>query len=235
MRGFRLLKQSLSDLTGVFYPNLCINCNKPLHDNEILICHHCASNLSFTTFNLDDNNPVYKRLIAVIPVQSAASLLYFDKTGVVKELIHQLKYENRPEIGKLMAKWAEKYLHNNLHNPIDYIIPVPLHPKKQRKRGYNQLTRFGENLGNHLSIPYTENILIRTENTASQTKKNAEERRKNVAKAFKVHRAGDYKGKHFLITDDVITTGATIEACAETILNTVPEAKVSVYTMTMVL
>jgi ComF family protein len=233
---YRFLKQSLFDLTGVLYPRVCITCEKPLHDTEKLVCHQCLSNLSFTDFKLNAHNPVYKRLIPVIPVQSAASLLYFDKNGVVKELIHQLKYENRPEIGKLMAKWTGNYLdRESFQNRIDYIVPVPLHPKKQRKRGYNQLTQFGKNLGNYFGVPYVENILLRIENTDSQTKKSAEERRKNVSKAFKIRSPGDYQGKHFLIIDDVMTTGATIEACAETILAAIPDAKVSVYTMAVVL
>ena len=124
---------------------------------------------------------------------------------------------------------------NNFFNAIDYIVPVPLHPKKQRQRGYNQMTEFGRNLGNFFSIPYTENILLRQIYTESQTKKNALQRRENVSQAFKIANPEKYTGKHFVIIDDVITTGATIEACAETILNNIPNAKVSVLALTMVL
>jgi ComF family protein len=192
--------------------------------------------LPFTGFIPGQSNPVYKRLLPVIPVQFAGSLLYFDKSGMVKELIHQLKYEDKQEIGALMAKWTINFFNNDsFRQETDYIIPVPLHPEKQKKRGYNQLTKFGENLGNYLGVPYSESILLRIQNTESQTKKSAEERRKNVSKAFAVHQAHQYKNKHFLIIDDVMTTGATIEACAETILNQIDGAKVSIYTMAVVL
>ncbi len=172
----------------------------------------------------------------VIPVRYATSLLFFHESGLVKELIHQLKYNGHQEIGKLMADW---FIYQNpqldLSRHIDLIVPVPLHPKKRKKRGYNQMTVWGENLSRYYHLPYREDILVRTVHTTSQTNKNIEQRRENVQNAFVVYQPSVYAGKHFLILDDVMTTGATIEACAETILQSVPGAQVSVLTMAMVI
>ena len=206
-----------------------------LHDVEHYVCHQCLSNLHLTNFDLEKTNPVYNRLSPIVNIEKATALFVFDKSGIVQELIHQLKYNNHQEIGKFFAKTAHDYLiENNFFKDVDYIIPVPLHPKKQQQRGYNQMTEFGRNLGNFFSIPYNEGILLRETYTESQTKKNALQRRENVSSAFKIDKPEKYVGKHFVIVDDVITTGATIEACAETILNKISDAKVSILALTMV-
>jgi len=124
---------------------------------------------------------------------------------------------------------------NSFQQNFDLIVPVPLHKKKQKKRGYNQMTKFGENLGNYFGVTYKENILIRSVYTESQTTKNIEDRRENVSNVFQVLNPEKYSGKHFLLIDDVITTGATIESCAETILKNIPNAKVSVLAMTVLI
>ncbi len=230
------LKRGYNDVLNILYPRLCLSCSNVLYDTETEICHRCLSQLHLTGFDIKQNNPVYERLSAIVNIEKATALFVFDKSGIVQELIHQLKYNNHQEIGVFFAKTALDYLtENNFFDDIDYIVPVPLHPKKQRQRGYNQMTEFGRNLGNFFSIPYTEKILLRKIYTESQTKKNALQRRENVSKAFKIAEPEKYTGKHFVIIDDVITTGATIEACAETILNTIPDAKVSILALTMVL
>ena len=229
------LKRGYNDVLNILYPRLCLSCSNVLHDVEYHVCHQCLSNLHLTNFDLDGNNPVYNRLSAIVNIEKATALFVFDKSGIIQELIHKLKYNNHQEIGKFFAETAFDYLsENNFFDTVDYIIPVPLHSKKQRQRGYNQLTKFGRNLENFFSIPYNEEILLRKIYTESQTKKNALQRRENVSSAFKIDKPEKYVGKHFVIVDDVITTGATIEACAETILNKIPEAKVSVLALTMV-
>ena len=225
-----------SDLLGIFFPPVCLTCDRILHQPDALICHHCMGELSFTKMHLSNDNPIYEKLATIVPIEAATSLLFYDKSGVTQGLIHQLKYHDRQDIGKFFATLCYQELQNSpLFKQIDYILPVPLHPKKFKKRGYNQLSVFGENLGNYFSIAYDETILLRSINTDSQTKKSAEERRLNVANAFKIHKGNQYKGKHFLIIDDVLTTGATIEACAETIFNEIPDAKVSVLTISNVM
>lgn len=230
-----IFKRGYKDVLNILYPRLCLSCDNVLHDTETLVCHQCLSQLSLTNFQPDDN-PIKTRLLPIVDVQNATALFLFDKSGIIQELIHKLKYEGHQDIGVLMAQFAQDYFnHSKLDTSIDLIVPVPLHPKKIKQRGYNQMTKFGRNLGNYLGVPYQESVLLRRRYTTSQTKKTARERRENVSGAFAVKSPENFAGKHFLILDDVMTTGATIEACAETILSQVPDAKVSVLTMAVVL
>ncbi len=236
MFPLKYLKRGYKDVLNILYPRFCLSCNKLLQDSEREICHVCQADLHLTGFDYLNGNPVYEKLSAIVNIERATALYLFDKSGVIQELIHNLKYNNHPEIGNFFAQTALDYLSNpGFFTGVDYIVPVPLHPKKQRWRGYNQMTEFGRNLENFFSVPYSEKILIRQIYTESQTKKNALQRRENVKNAFRILQATNYTGKHFVIIDDVITTGATVEACAETILNTIPHSKVSILALTMVL
>ena len=230
------VRQGFNDLVNLFFPHVCLTCNNLLLPEEDLICHHCLSGMPFTGFSLDQNNPVYDKLSAIIPVQKAGAILLFNKSGLAQELIHHLKYKNRQELGKLVAQWVSRLYDKKLiKGTIDYIVPVPLHPRKKKKRGYNQLTLFGQSLAEYFEVSYREDILIRSVNTPSQTRKNLKQRRENVAAAFSINHPLRYAGKHFLIIDDVMTTGATVEACAETLLKNIPGARISVLTMAVVL
>ncbi len=236
MFPIKYLKRGYKDVLNILYPRLCLSCNNILLEYEQDICHRCLSGLQLTGFDYLLNNPVYEKLAAIVNINRATALFLFDKSGVIQKLIHNLKYKNHPEIGAFFAKTTKNYLSDpGFFDDVDYIVPVPLHPKKQRKRGYNQMTEFGRNLENFFGVPYTEKILLRQIHTASQTKKNALQRRENVKNAFRIEQAAKYSGKHFVIIDDVITTGATIESCAESILNYIPDSKVSVMALTMVL
>ena len=230
------LKRGYNDVLNILYPRLCINCHTVLHETEEHLCHRCLSGLEFTGFDYQHNNPLYDRLSAIVNIERATALFLFDKSGIIQSLIHKLKYNNQPEIGDFFAEKATDYLSApGFFTDVDYIVPVPLHPKKLRQRGYNQMTVFGKNLEKQFGVPYTEKILLRKIYTETQTKKNVLERRENVSNAFGIAEAEKYVGKHFVIIDDVITTGATIEACAETILNNIAGAKVSILSLSMVL
>jgi len=230
------IRKYTNSIIDLFYPKVCVTCDALLLPDEALICHHCQSDLPLTYFHLDNQNQLYDRLSAIVKIEAATSLLLFDKSSIVKELIHQLKYQNRQEIGNFLGKLLAKHIQNDpVVSQIDYIIPVPLHAKKQKKRGYNQMTIFGKTLQNELKIEYNAQILLKTVNNQSQTTKTAAQRRKNVAGVYQVQNPEKYQNKHFLIIDDVMTTGATIEACAESILQQIEGAKVSVLTMAVVL
>jgi len=230
------VKQLGENILNLFYPEVCLACNGLLHPQEKLICHHCLSEFPFTHYHLDHQNAIFERLSAIVKIEAASALLLFNESDIIKELIHQLKYQNKQEIGRFLAQLTAEHLKNDaILSQIDYIVPVPLHPKKFKKRGYNQMSLFGQDLAQKFKIHYDEKILIKTKNTSSQTKKNAAERRQNVANTFDIKNPENYVGKHFLIIDDVMTTGATIESCAETILKKIPQSKVSVLTMTFVL
>ncbi len=236
MISIKFLKRGYKDVLNILFPRFCLSCGCILLESEHDICHRCLSGLQLTGFDYRGENPVYEKLSAIVNVERATALFLFNKYGVIQKLIHNLKYENHPEIGVFFAKSAKNYLSNpGFFSGVDYIVPVPLHPKKQHKRGYNQMTEFGKHLEKFFNVPYSEKILIRQKHTESQTRKNALQRRENVKNAFRVLNPERYTGKHFVIIDDVITTGATVEACTETILNQIPHSKVSILAMTMVL
>ena len=158
-------------------------------------------------------------------------MLYFHKKGIVQKLIHNLKYKGREEIGELLGEWYGKEIKNHeLIKSIDFIIPVPLHSKRLKERGYNQVDRFCNALSKETDIPYKKELLIRTKYNKTQTKKSKNERQDNVQNIFDVvFNENDY-GKHFLLVDDVITSGATLELCAKALLK-IPNSKVSIITI----
>ncbi len=168
-----------------------------------------------------------------IPLEFAASLLYFHKKGIVQEMIHKLKYKGHEEIGETLGNWYAEELKNIAQiKSVDMIISVPLHPKKLRERGYNQVTKFGESLSNELSIPFNDKVLIRTVYSKTQTRKNLLGRTDVIENIFDVTFSEAHHNKHFLLIDDVITTGSTLEACSRALLK-IPGAKISIVSMAM--
>lgn len=223
--------QFLKDIFYVFYPNLCINCETTLLQNEKFLCTFCKNDLPI----IDDNEHINVTLMSTfygrIPVEKVRSFLYYQKDGITQKLIHQLKYKNQPEIGVFIGEWfGSNLVEMNVFEDIDYIVPVPLHPKKQRKRGYNQVTLFGETLSKMLDIEYKANVLIRSSTTKTQTLKQRFERFSDSNTKFKLANTIIFENKHVLLIDDVITTGATIEACANELLKT-KNITISVATM----
>lgn len=161
-------------------------------------------------------------------LQRATTAFSFSKGGLLQHLIHQLKYENKPQIGQELGKMYGAMLKEDpFWQAIDYIVPVPLHPKKKHQRGYNQAAMWAIGLSETLGVDWTEEYLIRSDYTTSQTKKTRMERFQNVEDAFFVPNPTAIEGKHLLIVDDVLTTGATLEACALKLLE-VPNVRVSV-------
>ncbi|WGH74790.1 phosphoribosyltransferase family protein [Tenacibaculum tangerinum] len=156
-----------------------------------------------------------------IPVQNVRAFLLYQKEGIAQKLIHELKYKNQPEIGIFVAEWFGETLKSlGIFTDVDYIVPVPLYIQKLKKRGYNQLTMFGKKLGDVLQIEYKPNILIRTSFTTTQTQQQRFERFSNSNTKFKLTNTLIFENKHVLLIDDVITTGATLEACATELLKT---------------
>ncbi len=223
-----------SSIIDIFFPKTCLSCGNILIEKDTQICHHCISSLPFTYFDFDKNNKMYKELSANVNIEAASSLLYFTKQNNVQEIMHQLKYKNHQELGEFFGNLiADDLLKKSSSHNLDIIIPIPLHPKKFKKRGYNQLTFFGKTISKKLGVEYNENILIKTVNNQSQTKKNAVERRKNVADIFDLSNVDKIKSKHILLIDDVMTTGATLESAIQELLK-VDNVKVSVITIAVV-
>jgi ComF family protein len=221
----------LKDIFDLFYPNLCTICNEYLVENESVICTFCRHDLPMTNISDFKNNKITQTFYGSVLLEKAFSLLYYRKEGSTQKLIHDLKYKGNEEVGTFFGNWIGEILQENQKfKNVDFIIPVPLHPRKLRERGYNQVTKFGEQLDLHLRIPFIENNLIRISATKTQTFKARFERFKNLETKFLLQNPSFFNDKHVLLIDDVITTGATLEACAKEFEKT-KNCKISILTM----
>jgi len=219
------------DLVALLYPNLCLACseNQPIRGEAI--CLSCQINLPKTNFHLDRENPFTERFWGRIPLTSGAALYHFVKGGRVQELLHQLKYEGKWEIGIKLGEWYGRQLLESPHfKNIDIIVPVPLHPRKERLRGYNQAALFAQGMAEAMGKPWIKDGLIRRIFTETQTQKSRSERLDNVSEIFAIGNPKKLEFKHVLLVDDVMTTGATMEACGMKIL-AMPGTKLSMATI----
>ncbi len=218
----------LSDFISLIFPRICCGCGNALWQHEEVICRLCEFHLPKTRFHTCRDNPVARIFIGRVPVSEAMAFLFFHKGNTVQRLIHQLKYKGRKDIGIFLGKLYGAELYGSAFpEPPDLIVPVPLHRKKYMKRGYNQSEQFAIGLSEALHIPVNRHLLTRTRFTETQTRKNRFLRWQNVRNIFQVDRPVHWKGMHILLVDDVITTGATLEACAEALL-AIPEVTISV-------
>jgi ComF family protein len=204
------------ELIHLFFPRVCPGCSEALLRNEKLVCYTCFLQLPQTDYHQSPfDNPINRLFWGRVPIYASSAFLYFRKSGVVQELLHALKYGNQPEIGSFLgAEYGKKLMSNNPFCSSDLILPVPLHSKREQQRGYNQSVFFAEGLSENLKIETSKSLLKRTDFKSSQTKKGRFERWQNVSTVFEVSKPEKVHDKHVLLVDDVITTGATIEACA---------------------
>jgi len=210
----------LEPLLQLFYPRLCLACQRqPLQRQQRALCTSCQYKIKPTNYHLFEENPVAERFWGRLPITRASTAYHFVKGGILQRLIHELKYGHRPEIGEELGRSYGRLLAEEpFWKSIDYIIPVPLHPKKRHQRGYNQAARWASGLSESLGVPWSEKFLLRASYTESQTRKSREERFANVSDAFVLRQADKLRHKHIMLVDDVMTTGATIEACAKHLL-----------------
>ncbi|WP_406685621.1 phosphoribosyltransferase family protein [Seonamhaeicola sp. MEBiC1930] len=221
-------------LVNLFFPKVCYACLNPLNDNEDTICIDCRHDLPITNFHIDHNDAVKKVFYGRIKIENGTALFRFEKQGIVQKLIHGLKYKGYENIGNTLGIWLGGELKNiESYQNIDAVIPVPLHKKKLQKRGYNQVAKFGQQIALALNVDYLEDTLVKITNTKSQTQKTRFSRWKNSNELFALKNIESIENKHILIVDDIITTGATLEACA-TVLNQAPNVKISIATMAIV-
>lgn len=220
-----------NDLLNLFFPNVCQACGQPLLQQEKVICLSCLLKLPKTGFHLHEENPVSRVFWGRVNLNAATSFLFFSKGGSVQHLIHSLKYKGNQETGQVLGKMFGADLQKSkLFESAELVIPVPLHPKKQFKRGFNQSECLAHGIAETMKIPVLTNHLIRVKHTSTQTKKTRIGRWDNVKDAFGLQQTSVLENKHVLLVDDVLTTGATLEACAHQLLE-IPGIRVSVATL----
>lgn len=214
-------------LLGLFYPSVCAACGKSLFHWEKTVCTHCRSLLPKTGYELHEGNPLAQLFYGKVRLQAVTACFFFSKEGKVQHLIHELKYKDNPEAGVFLGQELGKTIKDApLFQGIDWLVPVPLHPKRERTRGYNQSLMIAEGVSEITGIPIGKDFLIRSVNTATQTHKSKEERWKNVKDIFELRHGELLQDKYVLLIDDVLTTGSTLEACARK-LASVPGIKIS--------
>lgn len=205
----------LNDINTVLLPRLCFGCNALLYRGEEHVCTVCRNQLPLTEYTFNAVNPVDRIFYGRINIVKASSFLFFTEKGIVKSIIHYLKYKNQEQIGEFLGNWYGHILkQNNFLNNIDYVVPVPLHQKKLKKRGYNQVSLFAKSIAEHIGAQYLEGVLIKTANTRTQTKKSRILRWQNKQALYVLTDQDIFRDKNVLLLDDVITTGATMVACA---------------------
>jgi len=223
----------LNSLINLFFPKVCAGCKSFMGTNESVICTVCRHELPLTNHHLNPENEAFKKFYGRIPVENVSALLYFHKKGMVQEMIHNLKYKGHQEIGSLLGEWYATILKDcPIANEVDVVIPVPLHKKRLKERGYNQVTNFGLLLSENFKIPLNDSILKRKVYSQTQSKKNLLGRTEGIETVFDVVFTEEDTNKHYLLIDDVLTTGATLEACSKALLK-IPGAKISIVCMAM--
>ena len=218
-------------MLNLFFPKVCGACNNVLRDNELEVCLSCRHQLPVTNFHFDDIKAVQKIVYGRVKLQNATALLHFSKNGIVQQLLHNLKYKGYEHIGGFFGKWLAMELSTiDAYNQIDVVIPVPLYKTKLRKRGYNQVTKFGQEIAKGLNAEYNDTVLIKTRSTKTKVFKGRSSRWNDDGEVFAISEYSSLKGKHILLVDDIITTGATVEACATELLK-IDNIKLSLATM----
>jgi ComF family protein len=207
------------DFISLFFPRYCSGCEQGLAKGEDLICTRCMLEMPRSNYHLILENPFYNKLRGRLPVRFVMSLFHFVKAGSVQGVLHALKYRDQPEIGRMLGKvYGNDLLIAGYSDKFDCIIPVPLHPYKKKRRGYNQSEEFGLGMSEVLNIPCEERFLKRMKITETQTKKSRANRWENVKDVFEAGEAG-VEGQKILLIDDVVTTGATLEAAGRALLD----------------
>ncbi|KZS39798.1 amidophosphoribosyltransferase [Aquimarina aggregata] len=221
----------LRDLAYLFYPVYCAACDSPLYKNERLLCTSCRHELPLSNFHNVNAKKIEKVFYGRVKVENTCSLFIFRKDSLVQNLIHNLKYKGREEIGKELGKWlGDELIQKPDYQDIDFVIPVPLHKKRYRERGYNQVAKFGIEIAKKLEITYIDTVLKKKSYNKKQSKRERLRRWDNTSETFSIENESLLKNKHILLVDDIITTGATIEACIQA-LKVIPGIKISVAAM----
>jgi ComF family protein len=209
------------DILNLFYPRLCAGCSEPLTKGEEQVCLRCLYHMHRTNYHKERENRIEQLFWGKVRVKYATAHSFYHKESKLQQMIFKLKYHGQKEIGYVLGYEMGIELKHSVFNEVDVIIPIPLHPKRQKKRGYNQAEWIAMGIGKAMGKPVDSTSVRRTVATSTQTKKSKFDRWKNVENIFEVANPEKLQHKHVLVVDDVITTGATIEACLHTILEVI--------------
>lgn len=218
-------------LTELLFPRLCVVCGDKLIEQEQWICLHCLHHIPRTNFHLEPENRVAQMFYGRVQVEFATSFFYFSKGSQYQSLLHNLKYKGMKELGAEIGKhFGIDLLQSPGFSSVDLICPVPLHPSKEKKRGYNQSWWIASGIAHQMQKELSDDNLKRVTATETQTRKSRFARWKNVEGIFELSDPEAFSGKHILLVDDVVTTGSTLEACTSSILAKT-NARVSIATL----
>ncbi|WP_110473982.1 ComF family protein [Winogradskyella epiphytica] len=221
----------MKNLLNLFFPAVCEACNYVLSDNELVLCTRCRHHLPVTNYHFDDSETVKKVVYGRVALEHATALLHFSKKGIVQQILHNLKYRGHEQISEFFGKWLGAELATlEAYQKIDIVIPVPLYKTKLRKRGYNQVAKFGQEIAKSLKADYNDTVLIKVKPSTTQVFKERIKRWNDDGALFAISENQSLIGKHILLVDDIITTGATVEACATELLK-IENIKLSLATM----
>ncbi len=224
-----ILSDLRRDLVALLFPPLCPACGRPLVPGEEFVCTYCRVSAPLTEYWNRADNPVFRKFWGLVPVERAAAFLFYVRDSEWRHLIHGFKYRGAWRAARSAGSWFGRYLADSgLYATVDLVVPLPLHPLKFLRRGYNQTEYISEGIAAQLGVDLDRASVVRSRNTASQALRPHRERAANVEGAFAVRRPERLAGKHILLVDDVMTTGSTLVACIEAILGAVPDCRVSV-------
>jgi ComF family protein len=210
MIGLKEIKDSVLHL---LFPHVCSGCGTDILNEGTMLCMRCIDAMPETNFELHENNPVERIFWGRLPLIAATAQFYFNKESLMQHLMHQFKYKGDKDLGYQLGRLMGEQLKRSGRFPVDAIVPLPLFPAKERKRGYNQATVLSEGLAEILNIPVLTNVISRPQHTETQTRKGRIERWKNIDGKFVLTDISQVRNKHLLLVDDVVTTGATLESC----------------------
>ena len=227
MIGLHEIKESFLHL---LFPHICAGCGSDIISEESVLCMHCVAELPETNFEKHQNNPVEKLFYGRLQLANASSQYYFSKESLIQRLMHLLKYKGNKDLGLQLGRMMGQSLKDSGRFEVDALIPLPLFPAKQKRRGYNQSAIICDGMKETMNIPVWNDVITRPQHTETQTRKGRIERWKNIEGKFELITPQKISGKHILLVDDILTTGATLEACGGELLNA-ENVKLSVATL----
>jgi ComF family protein len=213
-----LLKEIKDSFLHLLFPHVCTGCGSDILNEETVLCMRCIDAMPETNFELHPKNPVEKTFWGRLPLVGGTAQFYFTKESLMQHLMHQFKYKRNKELGLQLGRIMGEQIKKSGRFEADVLIPLPLFPAKEKRRGYNQATVLCEGMAETMNIPVLDNVILRPQHTETQTKKGRIERWKNMEGKFILSNSDTIRNKHLLLVDDVITTGATLEACGNELL-----------------